>query len=203
MADVIIKEAFMVSEEIAVKIASGEYIRKGGTVRDLQGQIVKHLEPVDISEVADKAQGILAKSVKFIQEHKTESVIIAIGAGALAIGVSVYVAVKKYEPKAFKELRTSLVAYIDAIRTNQVTLEVVENLAGAIEAAKKHRAYEKLHIDLTVEEVELLAKAVSQNTSAIALEAESNEKLVEASMDKVIIFDLEKHLSRQRDLLAA
>ena len=47
--------AFDVPKEIALGLASGEYVQYGGVVRDAAGHIVKHLEPADVSNDANKA----------------------------------------------------------------------------------------------------------------------------------------------------
>ena len=44
--------AFDVPKEIALGLASGEYVQYGGVVRDAAGHIVKHLEPVNVSNAA-------------------------------------------------------------------------------------------------------------------------------------------------------
>ena len=44
--------AFDIPKEIALGLASGEYVQYGGVVRDAAGHIVKHLEPADVSNAA-------------------------------------------------------------------------------------------------------------------------------------------------------
>ena len=62
--------AFDVPKEIALGLASGEYVQYGGGVRDAAGHIVKHLEPVNVSNDANRAMQVAAQAIQLAKENK-------------------------------------------------------------------------------------------------------------------------------------
>lgn len=79
----IVQEIFDIPEDIMIKLNTKEYRRIGGVVRyacgPKKGQIVKHLEPVNLKEALD-VQGIGVKAIQFAKNNK-KAIIVGIGTG--------------------------------------------------------------------------------------------------------------------------
>ena len=64
----VVTEAFDIPMDIMTKLATGEYRRLGGVVRVAigpnKGQIVKHLDPIKIEQVAQN-KNVVTKVIEF------------------------------------------------------------------------------------------------------------------------------------------
>ena len=71
----VVQEAFDIPDNIMTGLLTGEYRRIGGVVRYAigpnKGQIVKHLDPVDIKP-AEQAKGIAQKAAQFAKNIKRD-----------------------------------------------------------------------------------------------------------------------------------
>lgn len=52
----IVQDTFYIEDSIYNKLITGEYTRIGSVVRHQSGQIVKHLDPIDLLQTPKQAQ---------------------------------------------------------------------------------------------------------------------------------------------------
>lgn len=201
----IAQDAFFIPDDIATGLATGLYRRIGSVVRYAvgpnKGQIVKHLQPIDL-KAAEQAQGLGAKAIQFVANHKKEVGIAVIGAAIVGAGVWGYTAWKNHEPKVLMEFRAALKVYIEAIRTGDMSVEKIDNLMVALEELKKHKNYDKISIQLTAEDLEALVGRIYEYTVKLA-----KDNAIELSDDELgafdngnngAIIDLQKYLKAQK-----
>ena len=206
----IAQDAFFIPDDIATGLATGLYRRIGSVVRYAvgpnKGQIVKHLQPIDL-KAAEQAQGLGAKAIQFVANHKKEVGIAAIGVAVVGAGVWGYTAWKNHEPKVLKEFRAALKVYIEAIRSGDMSVEKIDNLMVALEELKKHKNYDKISIQLTTEELEVLVGRIYEYT--IKLAKDNNVELTDDEMNasrkqsKGAIIDLQQYLRTQKRIFEA
>ena len=127
--------AFDVPKEIALGLASGEYVQYGGVVRDAAGHIVKHLEPVDVSNDANKA-------IQLAKENKKAAIGVLAVAGVAAAGGAVYAGVTHLQHKkeerarktAMDDFNAAFSKYLKALGDSELTVEKIDELENAISA---------------------------------------------------------------------
>ena len=88
----IAQDAYFIPDDIATGLATGIYRRIGSVVRwatgPNKGQIVKHLKPIDLP-AAEQVQGVGAKALQFVKQHKKGTIIVV--ASAVAVGAGAWV----------------------------------------------------------------------------------------------------------------
>lgn len=197
----VVQEAFDIPADIMTKILTGEYRRIGGVVRYAvgphKGQIVKHLTPVDM-KVAEEAQGIGAQILKFAKNNKKGLIIGGAIAGAVTIGGVVYSKVKKHEPEAVTNFRKALKNYISAIRAGNMDEKVIDNLMNALDELKKRKDYDRISIQLSTEELDVLVNRIYDYTMKLA-----KDNSVELDEDEITdsgntIINLQNYLKTQK-----
>ena len=126
-----------VPPDIAVGLASGALVRVGGVVRDANtGQIVKHLGEVRLPDKeAAKAVRAIAQRALNATRGKVGAGIVVVGAVAVAVGGKVAFGWWNSHCRA-KDLNMALNAYLDAAKAGQMTVERIDSLSAAIEAAR-------------------------------------------------------------------
>lgn len=202
--------AFFIPDDIATGLATGLYRRIGSVVRYAvgpnKGQIVKHLQPIDL-KAAEQAQGLGAKAIQFVANHKKEVGIVAVGAAVVGAGVWGYTAWKNHEPKVLKEFRAALKVYIEAIRTGDMSVEKIDTLMVALEELKKHKNYDKISIQLTTEELAVLVGRIYEYTIKLAkdnnVELTDDEMNASGKQSKGAIIDLQHYLKTQKRIFEA
>ena len=201
----IVQEAFYIPDDIATGLATGLYRRIGSVVRYAvgpnKGQIVRHLKPIDLNNAA-KAQSIGLKALKVVKDNKKKSIVVAIGAVAVGAAAYGYVAIKNHEPKVVTEFRTTLKVYIDAIREGNMDIDKINNLMAALEQLKKHKDYEKISIQLTTEELEVLVGRICEYTIKLAndndIELREEEFNTVGTDSSCVIINLQNCLETQK-----
>ena len=202
----IVQDAFYIPDDIATGLATGLYRRIGSVVRYAmgpnKGRIVKHLQPIDL-KAAEQAQGLGDKVLQFVQYHKKEVGIAAVGAAFIGVGIWGYNKWKAHEPRVLTEFRASLKIYIDAIRKGYMDIGKIDSLIKAIETLKKHKDYEKISIQLTAEELETLVIRIFDYT--IKLAKDNDVKLLDDELDSYdnVIINLQSYLKVQKRIFAA
>ena len=197
----IVQDAFFIPDDIATGFATGLYRRIGSVVRYAvgpnKGQIVKHLQPIDL-KVAEQTQGDGAKVLHFVKQHK-KGTIIAV-AGAVAVGTGIWV--KNYEPKVVKDFQASLRVYIDAIRKGDMDIDKIDDLMENIEKLKMHKDYKKISIQLTTEELGVLVGRIYEYTVKLAsdnkVELTEGEIYVSDKKETDTIINLQTYLKAQK-----
>ncbi|MDR1700049.1 MAG: hypothetical protein LBR68_02555 [Lachnoclostridium sp.] len=185
----IAQDAFFIPDDIATGLATGLYRRIGSVVRHAagpnKGQIVKHLQPVD-NKAAEKVQGMVVKAFQFVKQHKKGTIIVVVGTATIGTGIWAYNKVKNRELKVVTDFRAALRVYIDAVRKGSMDIDKINNLMGFLEKLKTHKDYEKISIQLTTEELELLVGRIYDYTIKLA-----NDNKVEFTEDELHIADAE------------
>lgn len=200
----IVQDAFFIPDDIATGLATGLYRRIGSVVRYAvgpnKGQIVKHLKPIDL-KAAEQTQGVGAKALQFVKGHKKETIIGVVIVATIGTGTYIYNKVKNREPKVVTEFRASLRVYIDAIRSGDMDIEKINSLMNCLEQLKAHKDYEKISIQLTTEQIEVLVGRIYDYTVKLA-----NDNNVELLEDEIkhsgnnadSIIDLQSYLRLQK-----
>ena len=204
----IVQEIFDIPEDIMIKLNTKEYRRIGGVVRyacgPKKGQIVKHLEPVNLKEALD-VQGIGVKAIQFAKNNK-KAIIVGIGTGIAVTVAGIYNKLKNREPKVVIEFRKALTAYIDAIRKGMLEIEIIDNLRYCLDDIKNHKDYEKIRIQLYTEEIGILINIIHQCTEKLAkdnvIELTDEEKLITSNVNTDIL-NLQDYLKVQRRIFEA
>ena len=204
----IVQEIFDIPEDIMIKLNTKEYRRIGGVVRyacgPKKGQIVKHLEPVNLKEALD-VQGIGVKAIQFAKNNK-KAIIVGIGTGIAVTVAGIYNKLKNREPKVVIEFIKALKAYIDAIRKGMLEIEIIDNLRYCLDDIKNHKDYEKIRIQLYTEEIGILINIIHQCTEKLAkdnvIELTDEEKLITSNVNTDIL-NLQDYLKVQRRIFEA
>lgn len=203
----IAQDAYFIPADIATGLATGIYRRIGSVVRHAvgpnKGQIVKHLKPIDIKQ-AEPAKGIGIKAIQFAQQHKKGVGVVAAGAVVVGAGVWGYNKWKNHEPKVLKEFRVALKIYIDAIRSGNMDIEKIDNLMKTMEELKKHKNYDKISIQLTTEQLEVLVGRIYDYTIKLAndnsIELTEEELQIDKGEKCGAIINLQKYLKAQKKI---
>lgn len=202
----IAQDAFYIPDDIATGLATGLYRRIGSVVRYAmganKGQIVKHLKPIDLP-VSDQAPGLGAKAMQFVQYHKKEVGIAAVEATVVGFGIWGYHKWRYHEPKVLTEFRASLKTYIDAIRGGNMDIDKINNLLKSLNALKNHKDYEKISIQLSAEDIEVLVGRIYDYTIKLASDnsvALSNDEL---NLNGSAIYNLQSYLKAQKRIFEA
>lgn len=202
----IAQDAFYIPDDIATGLATGLYRRIGSVVRYAvgpnKGQIVKHLQPIDL-KAAEQAQGLGAKALQFVQHHKKEVGIAAIGAAVVGVGIWGYNKWKNHEPKVLTEFRAALKTYIDAIRNGNMDIDKINGLMEALEALKKHKDYEKISIQLSAEDLEVLVGRIYDYTIKLAADNAVDLSEDELNLNNGAIINLQSYLKAQKRIFEA
>lgn len=197
----IAQDAFYIPDDIATGLATGLYRRIGSVVRYAvgpnKGQIVKHLQPIDL-KAAEQAQGLGAKALQFVQHHKKEVGIAAIGAAVVGVGIWGYNKWKNHEPKVLTEFRAALKTYIDAIRNGNMDIDKINGLMEALEALKQHKDYEKISIQLSAEDLGVLVGRIYDYTIKLAADNAVDLSDEELNLNNGAIINLQSYLKAQK-----
>lgn len=202
----IAQDAFYIPDDIATGLATGLYRRIGSVVRYAigpnKGQIVKHLQPIDL-KAAEQAQGVGAKALQFVQYHKKEVGICTVCAAVIGLGIWGYNWWKNHEPKILTEFRSALKTYIDAIRNGNMDLDKINTLMKALEALKQHKDYEKICIQLTAEDLEVLVGRIYEYTIKLAQDNSVELSDEELRLNNGAIINLQSYLKAQKRIFEA
>lgn len=203
----IVQDVFFIPDDIATGLATGLYRRIGSVVRyatgSKKGRIVKHLDPVNL-KAAEQAQGIGVKALQFVKQHKKGTIITVVSAAAVGTGLVIYNKVKNHEPKVLTEFRASLRNYIDAIRKGNMDIDKINDLMECLGALKEYKDYDKISIQLTTEELEVLVGHIYDYTVKLAEDNNvelSDEELLQKNTGDTII-NLETYLKAQKRIFS-
>lgn len=201
----IAQDAFFIPDNIATGLATGLYRRVGSVVRYAtgpnRGQIVKHLKPIEL-KTADQ-QSLGAKALQFVSNHKVGVGIASVGMVAISLGFLSYSLWKNHEPKVLTEYRVKLKIYIDAIRNGNMNIEIINDLINASEALKKSKNYNKICIQLTAEEMEVLIGYIHDYTIQLASDNDVNILDKKFDPNNTVVVNLEYYLNAQKKIFEA
>ncbi len=199
----IVQDAYDLTDDILMKILTGEYRRIGSIIRyatgPQKGQIVKHLKPVRMESV-DRAQGLGAKVIELAKNNKKALIIAGIGTGIAAVGGGIYYKIKNHDPEVVTKFRTSLKTYIYGIREGNLSIDIINNLMTCLENLKKHKDYEKISIRLSTEELDVLVNRIFEYTEKLAKDnsIELTEDELNAQISDGTILNLQRYLQAQK-----
>ena len=197
----IVQEAFDIPADIMTKLLTGEYRRIGGVVRyaigPKKGQIVKHLDPVDLKAV-EQAKGIGAKVLQLAKNNKKGLIIGSAIAGAVVVSGCIHHKVKTHEPAVVTEFRAALRAYIAEIRKGNLKLGTINVLMSALDELKKHKVYEKFKITLSTEDLDTLVNRIFDYTIRLAENNKVELTEEELSQTDNSILNLQNYLKTQK-----
>lgn len=202
--------AFDIPKEIALGLASGEYVQYGGVVRDAAGHIVKHLEPVDVSNDVNKAIQVAAQAIQLAKENKKTAIGVLAVAGVAAAGGAVYAGVThlqhKKEERARKttmdDFNAAFSEYLKALGNSELTVEKIDELENAISALSGSE--KGCTIEIESEQFKSLVKSVRDYTERL-----SKANSAKSSNDVFKLFEkkpndisgLKECLATQREIL--
>ena len=202
--------AFDVPKEIALGLASGEYVQYGGVVRDAAGHIVKHLEPADVSNDANKAIQVAAQAIQLAKENKKAAIGVLAVAGVAAAGGAVYAGVTHLQHKkeerarktAMDDFNAAFSEYLKALGNSELTVEKIDELENAISALSGSE--KGCTVEIESEQFKSLVKSVRDYTERLskANSAKSSNvvfKLFEKKPND--ISGLKECLATQREML--
>ena len=204
----VVQDAFFIPDDIATGLATGLYRRIGSVVRYAtgpnKGRIVKHLDPVNLKAV-EQAQGIGVKTLQFVKQHKKGTIITVVSAAAVGTGLVIYNKIKNHEPKVLMKFRVALRAYIEAIRKGSMDIDKINDLMECLGALKEYKDYDKISIQLTTEDLEVLVGRIYDYTVKLAKDNDvelSDEELLQKNNSDTII-NLEMYLKAQKRIFSA
>jgi hypothetical protein len=204
----VVQDAFFIPDDIATGLATGLYRRIGSVVRYAtgpnKGRIVKHLDPVNLKAV-EQARGIGVKTLQFVKQHKKGTIITVVSAAAIGTGLVIYNKIKNHEPKVLMKFRVALRAYIEAIRKGNMDIDKINDLMECLGALKEYKDYDKIRIQLTTEELEVLVGRIYDYTVKLAKDNDvelSDEDLLQKNNSDTII-NLEMYLKAQKRIFSA
>lgn len=202
--------AFDIPKEIALELASGEYVQYGGVVRDAAGHIVKHLEPADVSNDVNKAIQVAAQAIQLAKENKKTAIGVLAVAGVAAAGGAVYAGVTHLQHKkeerarktAMDDFNAAFSEYLKALGNSELTVEKIDELENAISALSGSE--KGCTIEIESEQFKSLVKSVRDYTERLskANSAKSSNvvfKLFEKKPND--ISGLKECLATQREIL--
>ena len=127
-----------------------------------------------------------------------------VSAAAVGTGLVIYNKVKNHEPKVLTEFRASLRNYIDAIRKGNMDIDKINDLMECLGALKEYKDYDKISIQLTTEELEVLVGHIYDYTVKLAEDNNvelSDEELLQKNTGDTII-NLETYLKAQKRIFS-
>lgn len=202
--------AFDIPKEIALGLASSEYVQYGGVVRDAAGHIVKHLEPADVSNDVNKAIQVAAQAIQLAKENKKTAIGVLAVAGVAAAGGAVYAGVTHLQHKkeerarktAMDDFNAAFSEYLKALGNSELTVEKIDELENAISALSGSE--KGCTIEIESEQFKSLVKSVRDYTERLskANSAKSSNvvfKLFEKKPND--ISGLKECLATQREIL--
>ena len=202
--------AFDIPKEIALGLASGEYVQYGGVVRDAASHIVKHLEPADVSNDVNKAIQVAAQAIQLAKENKKTAIGVLAVAGVAAAGGAVYAGVTHLQHKkeerarktAMDDFNAAFSEYLKALGNSELTVEKIDELENAISALSGSE--KGCTIEIESEQFKSLVKSVRDYTERLskANSAKSSNvvfKLFEKKPND--ISGLKECLATQREIL--
>lgn len=202
----VVQEIFDIPVDIAAKILTGDYIRMGGVVRyavgPKKGQIVKHLKPIDLKP-NEQMKNMGVKAIQFAKNNKKVIAVVGVCAGVAVAGAGVYQKLKNTEPKVVTEFRKALKEYINAIRSASLNEEIINKMADALDKLKKHKNYEKIQFQLSVEELNTLVNRIFEYTQRLAKDNEIELSDIDNASPDIMedsIITLQRYLAIQKHI---
>lgn len=177
--------AFDIPAKTLEKLLSGEWIRYGGVVRNAAGQIVEHLTEVSVPDSSS--------ADRIMQALTSRKGLVIIGSVATAATAATAWLYKRHQDQQaqLEPFRLAMVAYVTAIQTQSMSLEVVDDLLAALREVDPKRA-KKVQADT----IEIIVGYTREFAAA------NGTEIVESNAGKGKVIDLLPYLEKQRDILS-
>lgn len=165
---------FMIPPDIEARIMSGELVQWGGIVRDHGGRIVKHLKPV-VREVSEQGANAVQKAVGLAKKNPKATIVAGAVGAAAAVGVTI-VAVARHVSDSRKpnekevhleRFNAAMEAYLESLRNQSLSLEVVKELMAAIEELREKVSEGDSNIEISGDDFRRLVELVHAYTERL------------------------------------
>jgi hypothetical protein len=204
---VVRQSTFIIPPEIEAGILSGDLVRYGGVVRNLSGQIVKHLDEVELRAGDEKtAAGVAA----LLKKPRVLIPTLAVAAAAVGGGISFASARRRklaVVPESVERYNASLRAYLEAVQEGRLDAGIIDLLISDLDAvvAYSERNGSDICLDFSTEQAAILVKLVVDSTKQLAKAnsvdlRELHEKA--PASDGGAVVDLRRHLETQKKIFA-
>lgn len=156
-------------------------------------------------KAVEQAQGIGVKALQLVKQHKKGTIITVVSVAAVGTGLVIYNKMKNRDPKVLTKSRVALRVYIEAIRKGNMDIDKINDLMGCLGALKEYKNYDKISIQPTTEELEVLAGRIYYYTVKLAKDNDvelPDEELLQKNNSDTII-NLETYLKTQKRIFSA
>jgi len=169
----VIQVPLEIPNEVLARVLTGEYVRHGGVVRDLAGQLVKHLKDASLGTEPQEAA---ARTSIASALTRPKSIVIGMGVVAVAAtagGVAFITARRKKAaepelPTCVTTYNASLTAYLDAARNGNLDAGIIDRLIDDLDAVMDESDSGKITIDFSAEQSRTLVGIVADYTRDLA-----------------------------------
>ena len=179
----VIQKEIIVPDNLLPGIMSGAINIMGLAKNVNNGRIIKHLDAFDSDDSNSAALAVQ---------------LIVVGVAAVGgIGVGIYTLVNRSKVKNFKD---ALNAYIEAVNSKQLTVEIIDNLVNALDKLKG-KVRRSIQIEFSSDELTALIECLCNHTKTLAEANNINltfEPTEEEKSDVLLMF--RNNLVKQRDI---
>ena len=141
-----------------------------------------------------------SKIMQVAKNRKKELIIGALVTGAITVGGVVYHKIKSREPEVVQNYHAALRDYIDDVRSGKLSMESINRLMDSLEELKQNKNYEKIKIELTTEELNVLVNRIYEYTIKLAKDNSVDLADDELSYSDNILLNLQKYLLAQKHI---
>ncbi|SEQ30796.1 hypothetical protein SAMN02910289_01734 [Lachnospiraceae bacterium RM5] len=195
---------FKINDDTYMMILDGKLRFSDGVIRwaegEEKGQIYEIIKFDDYSQKDsdEKVDNIVENNgiADFIEDNKNAIIVVTVTVAAAAIGFIGYRWWSKRKVRAFNK---ALSQYISCINNSDMNADVIDTLKQTIETLKSDKNYEKIQVNLSVREIEILVNRIEEYTYELAKVNDFDvDDSIEKSKDSII--RLEQFLDIQRDI---
>ena len=180
----VIQKDIVVPDNLLPGIMSGDIDIMGLAKNADNGRIVKHLDAFDSNDSDSSASAAAA--------------LIALGIAAVAgIGYGIYSIVNRSKVRHFKE---ALNAYVQAVNNRELTVEIIDDLIGALDKLKG-KLRKNIQIEFSSDELTALIDCLCNHTQTLADANNINLTFEMTEEEKAdILLRFRNNLRKQRDI---
>lgn len=181
----VIQKDIVVPDNLMPGIMSGTIDIMGLAKNSDNGRVVKHLDAFDSSDDSNSSASALAMAI-------------TLGVAAVAgIGYGIYSLVNRSKVKHFKE---ALNAYVQAVNNRELTVEIIDDLVGALDKLKG-KLRKNIQIEFSSDELTALIDCLCNHTQTLADANNINLTFETTEEEKAdILLRFRNNLKKQRDI---
>lgn len=210
--------ALAIPPEIQAGLLSGDFVRKGSVVRNLAGEIVKHLDevPIPANDAAANANALAQRLPNMIKSPKAVGIGIGVAAAAGGVAYIVHRTRKsKAEEATAEQMRMQSAAsrllddYADALNTylieaqdGSLTLASIDRLINSIEALKGGANGTDATIEISADKLTALIDVIRDYTERLAsandVSCDTHVNAQDSGLETIVeLLDFQKHIFEQ------